>query len=208
MPDRESPEPLSLSAHIRALGRQAAETVTLGEIIDTFGRRAFGALIFVLALPNLLPLPPGSTTILGAPLLLISPQMVIGFQTLWLPAFIDDRRMSRADLARGFEKLLPWLERIEQVSRPRLVFMFGPIGDRMIGLVCTLLSFVLILPIPLGNVLPALTIGVLGFSMVQRDGLLALAGYALAAISGGLLFLSAGVVMGAVHHLVGWFGGA
>ncbi|MES2342732.1 MAG: exopolysaccharide biosynthesis protein [Pseudomonadota bacterium] len=208
MPDREFPRHLSLSAHIRALGRESAETVTLGEIIDTFGRRAFGALMFVLALPNLLPLPPGSTTVLGAPLLLISPQMVIGFQTLWLPRFIDDRRMSRSDLARGFEKLLPWLERIEQVSRPRLVFMFGPVGDRLIGLVCTLLSFVLILPIPLGNVLPALTIAVLAFSMVQRDGLLALAGYALAAISGGVLFLSAGVVMGAVHHLVGWFGGA
>ena len=208
MPDREFPQHLSLSAHIRALGDQAAEKVTLGEIIDTFGRRAFAALMFVLAIPNLLPLPPGSSTILGAPLMLISPQMVIGFQTLWLPRFIDDRQMSRAELARAFGKLLPWLERIEQVSRPRLVFMFGPVGDRLIGLVCTLLSFVLILPIPLGNLLPALTIAVLAFSMVQRDGLLVLVGYGLAATSGAVLFLSAGVVVAAVHHLVGWFGGA
>jgi len=208
MPHGDSPEHLSLSAHIRNLGRASAAKVTLGEIIDTFGRRAFGALIFVLALPNPLPLPPGSTPILGAPPLPIPPQMVIGFKTLWLPRFIDDRQMGRAELARGFDKLLPWLERIEHVSRPRLLFMFGPVGDRMIGLVCVLLSFVLILPIPLGNVLPALTIAVLGFSMVQRDGLLAVAGYALAAVSGAVLFLSAGVVMGAVHHLVGWFGGA
>lgn len=208
MPERESPEHLSLSAHIRALGRQTAEKVTLGEIIDTFGRRAFGALMFVLALPNLLPLPPGSSTILGAPLVLISPQMVIGFQTLWLPRFIDDREMSRAQLAGAFETLLPWLERIEQVSRPRMIFMFGPVGDRLIGLVCTLLSFVLILPIPLGNVLPALTIAVLAFSMVQRDGLLALFGYALAAAAGGVLVFSAGAVLAALHHLVGWFAGA
>lgn len=208
MPDREFPQHLSLSAHIRALGEQAAEKVTLGEIIDTFGRRAFAALMFVLAIPNLLPLPPGSSTILGAPLLLISPQMLIGFQTLWLPRFIDERQMSRAELARAFGKLLPWLERIEQVSRPRLVFMFGPLGDRLIGLICTLLSLVLILPIPLGNLLPALTIAVLAFSMVQRDGLLALVGYALAATSAGVLVLSASVVMAAVQHLVGWFGGA
>ena len=86
--------------------------------------------------------------------------------------------------------------------------MFGPVGDRLIGLVCTLLSFVLILPIPLGNLLPALTIAVLAFSMVQRDGLLVLVGYGLAATSGAVLFLSAGVVVAAVHHLVGWFGGA
>ncbi|WP_340644864.1 exopolysaccharide biosynthesis protein [Phenylobacterium sp.] len=208
MPDRPYSPHLSLSGHIRDLGHRAAEKVTLGEIIDSFGRRAFAALLFVLAIPNLLPLPPGSSTILGAPLLLIAPQMVIGFQTLWLPKVIDDRKLSRAELARVFDRLLPWLERVEQISRPRLVFMFGPVGDRLIGLICTLLSFVLILPIPLGNLLPALTIAVLAFSMVQRDGLLALAGYALAASSGALLVLSAGVVMGSIHHLVGWFGGA
>ncbi|CAN5860097.1 exopolysaccharide biosynthesis protein [soil metagenome] len=208
MPDRAFPRTLTLSAHIRALGHEGGAKVSLGEIIDTFGRRAFGALLFVLAIPNLLPLPPGSSTILGAPLLLISPQMVIGFDTLWLPKFIDDRQLNRADLARVFDRLLPWLERIEQVSRPRLMFMFGPVGDRLIGLVCTLLSFVLILPIPLGNLLPALTIAVLAFSMVQRDGLLAIAGYALAATSAAVLMLSAGVVMGALHHLVGWFAGA
>ena len=70
------------------------------------------------------------------------------------------------------------------------------------------LAFVLILPIPLGNLLPALTIGVFGFSLFQRDGLFAVAGYVLAAFSGFLLYLAADVVIGGVRLLLNWLSGA
>ncbi len=195
-----------ISQILRDLGEQ--DSLSVGEVVDLFGRRAFGALMFVFSIPNLLPLPPGSSTLLGAPLLLLSPQVALGVSTLWLPRFIDDRKVTGANLLAAFGRLLPWVERIERVSRPRLTFMFGPAGDRVIGVICTLLSFVLILPIPLGNLLPALTIGVLGFSLFQRDGLFALVGYALAAVSGAVLFLAADLVIDGVRHLVNWFGAA
>lgn len=180
----------------------------LGDIVDRFGRRAFGSLLFVFAIPNLLPLPPGSSTVLGAPLLLLTPQVAVGAHAPWLPRWLDDREISGADINRVFNRLLPWVERIEKISRPRLGFMFGTVGDRAIGVVCALLSFVLILPIPLGNLLPALTIGVLGFSLFQRDGLFAVAGYILAAFSTLLLYLAADAVIAGVRLLVNWFGGA
>jgi hypothetical protein len=80
------------------------------------------------------------------------------------------------------------------VSRPRLLFLFGAWGHRAIGLVCTLLALVLILPIPLGNMLPAAAVSVLSLALVQRDGFLALAGYALAALSAGVLVLAANLI--------------
>ena len=208
MPKRQNDRSQSLSALLRGLCEHPDRKISVGEIVDIFGRRAFGALLFVFAAPNLLPLPPGSSTILGAPLMLLSPQVAVGIHAPWLPRFIEDREMTGEELAKSFGKLLPWIERIEKVSRPRLDFMFGAVGDRLIGLICTLLSFVLILPIPFGNLLPALTIGVLGFALAQRDGVLALLGYLLAATSGGVLVFSANVVIDAVHHLVGWISGA
>ncbi len=180
----------------------------LGDIVDRFGRRAFGSLLFVLAIPNLLPLPPGSSTVLGAPLLLLSPQLALGVHAPWLPKWLEDRTISGAGLSRAFHRLLPWVERIEKISSPRMGFMFGTIGDRAIGMICSVLSFVLILPIPLGNLLPALTIGVLGFALLQRDGLFATAGYILAAFSGMLLYLAADAVIAGVRLLVNWLGGA
>ena len=92
------------------------------------------------------------------------------------------------------------------LTAPRLSFLFGPVGDRLIGVVCTLLALVLILPIPLGNMLPAAAIAALGLSLVQRDGALALGGYLLAALSVTVLILSAGAAMAAARHLLGVFG--
>lgn len=158
----------SISAIVRELS--ARDSVSVGEIIDRFGTRAFGALLFIFALPNLLPLPPGSSTVLGAPLLLLAPQVALGVDAPWLPRSVDGRRISGADLNKVFGPLLPWVERFEKISRPRIGLLFSPWGQRLIGVICSLLAFVLILPIPLGNLLPGLTIGVLGFSLFQRDG--------------------------------------
>ena len=204
MDDDSDPPPISQI--IRDLAER--DSVSVGEIVDVFGTRAFGALLFFFALPNLLPLPPGSSTVLGAPLLLLTPQVAFGVDAPWLPQAVDDRRISGADLKRAFGRLLPWIERFERVSRPRLGGLFTPIGQKVIGAICAILALVLILPIPLGNLLPALTIGVFGFSLFQRDGLFAITGYILAGFSGFLLYLAADVVIAGVRLLVNWLGGA
>ena len=74
--------------------------------------------------------------------------------------------------------------------------------------ILSLLALVLILPIPLGNLLPGLTIGVLGFSLFQRDGFFAVAGYVLAGFSAFLLYVAADAVIAGVRLLVNWLGGA
>jgi hypothetical protein len=50
--------------------------------------------------------------------------------------------------------------------------------------------------------LPAAAVSVLSLSLVQRDGLLALVGYALAAASVGVLALAAGVIVRTLQHVV------
>jgi len=202
----DEPDRTSISAIIRDISGR--ESVSIGEIVDLFGTRAFGALLFIFALPNLLPLPPGSSTILGAPLLLLAPQVAMGVDAPWLPRSVDGRRVSGADLTKVFGPLLPWVERFEKVSRPRVLVVFSPWGQQLIGAVCTLLAFVLILPIPLGNLLPGLTIGIFGFSLFQRDGFFAAAGYVLAGFSAFLLYVAADAVVAGVRLLVNWLGGA
>jgi hypothetical protein len=208
MTDHGPSEPEAISAILRGLSADPQSRIAVGEIVARFGQRAFGALLFAFAAPNLLPLPPGSTTVLGAPLMLLCPQVALGVRAPWLPKKVEARVLTGAELARAFGRLLPWLERVERVSRPRLTGLFGPVGDRLIGVVCTLLTLVLILPIPFGNMLPALTIGVMGLALAQRDGLLAIAGYLLAGASAMVLILSAAAVVQAVRHLLIWFAGA
>ena len=80
--------------------------------------------------------------------------------------------------------------------------MFGRVGDRLIGLAITFLALVLILPIPLGNMLPAASVATLSFGLVQRDGAVALLGYLLMLASVAVLTLSVGAAIAAFRHLL------
>jgi len=195
-------ESKALSELLRILSAEAGEAIAVDRIIARFGRRAFGAVLFVFSTPILLPLPPGASTLFAAPLVLIAPQVAWGARQPWVPRRVGRRAINGKTLSRALSRLAPWLERIEKVSRPRLLMFFGPVGDRVIGAVCTLLALVLILPIPFGNMLPAAAVGLLSLALVLRDGLLAIAGYLLAIASVAVLALAASAIGGAIGHLL------
>lgn len=202
MPDTAKNQ-LPLSAVLQAIVAHEEARISVAELTRMFGGRAIGALLFIFGLACMLPLPPGSTTILGLPLLLLAPQLVIGASAPWLPERIKRRTISTADLRLGLPRVIPTLQKIEAVSRPRLVTLFNPLGERLIGLMCTLLALVLILPIPLGNILPALAVTVLAFSLIQRDGLIALVGYAIAITSASVLVLAAHILVSLIQQTLG-----
>lgn len=192
----------TLTDVIEGFGEDESPVLTVGQMLEQFDSRAFGAMLLVFGLLNCLPLPPGSSTILSLPILLLAPQIAWGSDVPWLPRKLLNHPLKRDDLRGLFRRLTPIVRRMELVTRPRLKILFGPVGERLIGVVCTLLALVLVLPIPLGNLAPGATVAVLALALLQRDGLLALLGYLMAAVSVGLLALSAGVVAAAVQRLL------
>lgn len=168
--------------------------MSLGEVVDAFGASALAGLLLVFGLACALPLPPGATTVFGMPLVLLAPQLLFDQPAPWLPRTLRERRIGMPDLRRVFERMGPWLHRMEMVSRPRLDFAVGASGRRLMGLICTIFAFVLILPIPLGNILPAATVSIFSLALIQRDGVMALVGYAFAAASVGALVLAANLI--------------
>lgn len=186
---------LPLSSVLTEIAELGEAEISVADLTRMFGGRAIGALLFVFGLICALPLPPGATTIFGFPLLLLAPQLVIGASAPWLPKGVKSRTIAVAGLRTGLPRVIPWLQKIEAISRPRLVFLFNPVGERLMGVLCTLLAIVLILPIPLGNILPALAVTVLSFSLIQRDGLIALVGYAIAVTSASVLALAAHIIV-------------
>jgi hypothetical protein len=196
-----------LSEILRELGEAGCD-VPLEDFVQRFGSRAFGAILFIFAAACALPLPPGSSTFLGAPLVLLSPQVALGATAPWLPHGVRRRTISAATLRKLAQALVPTMKRIEHVSRPRLAFLFSGLGGRVIGVVCTLLSLVLILPIPLGNLLPATAVALLALGLVQRDGVLALAGYSFVLASTAVLVVAARIVIRAARHLLEVIGAA
>jgi hypothetical protein len=179
---RPAPSP-AVSELLHALAQQSGrERVSVRDLMDALGDRALGALLFLFAFPNVLPVPPGTSALLGLPLLFLSRQLMIGRKP-WLPAVLSARSMARADFAALVQRITPWLKRAERLLRPRLSWLALPPMEYAIGALCLLLAVVLTLPIPLGNVLPAVAISVLALAVLERDGLWVLAGLAGAVVS-------------------------
>lgn len=91
--------------------------------------------------------------------------------------------MTRSDFAVLVQRIRPWLARAERLLRPRVARLALPPMEYLVGLVCLLLAIVLVLPVPLGNMLPALAISLLALGVLEGDGLWILAGLAAAAVS-------------------------
>jgi hypothetical protein len=192
-----------LSVMLDALSADARlERISIGDLLAALGDRATAALLFIFAFPNVLPTPPGTSTILGAPLIFLAAQLMLG-RTPWLPAFVAKRSMTRADFTSLVKRIVPWLVRAENLLRPRLAGLAKPPMEQLIGLLSLLLAVVLVLPIPLGNVLPALAISLLALGVLERDGFWVLAGLSAAVVAA---FVVSGVVYAMVNAGVYFFG--
>lgn len=169
------------------------ERVAVGDLLQVLGDRAIGALIFIFAFPNALPAPPGVSAVLGTPLLFLTMQLTLGLRP-WLPAVVARRSLAREDFAVLVRRVAPWLARAERLLRPRFSQLALPPLEYAIGLVTVVMAIVLVLPIPFGNMLPALALCVMALGILGRDGVwiaagMGLAGIAIAVIWGVLLAL-------------------
>src|SRR5260221_5128272 len=149
--------------------------ISVRDLLVALRARAIGALIFVFALPNIIPLPPGASSILGAPLLFLTAQLALGLKP-WLPSVIADRSMDRMHFAAAVRRIAPWLARAERLLRPRVETLARPPFEYLIGAICLLLSIILFLPIPMGNMPPAIAICLFALAILERDGIWVLAG--------------------------------
>jgi hypothetical protein len=201
-------EGVALSKVLRALAEDTSrERIAVGDLLKALGDRALGALLFVFAFPNILPLPPGTSAVLGAPLVFLAAQLSFGMRP-WLPGLISRRSMSHADFCSMVMRVAPWLERAEKLLRPRLSALALPPFEYAVGIICLLLALVLFLPIPFGNMLPAAAISLFALGLLERDGYAIIAGLLAAAVSAvvvsGVVFgmIKAGIFM--LSTVLGW----
>lgn len=199
-------KPSRLSDIVKSIDTQ--QDMTIGQLVDSLGERAFGALMFIFAVPNVIPTPPGTSAILGLPLVILTYQVMMGRQSLWLPQTVRKRQISRNMLQTFVSKVLPVMGRLERILRPRFGFVVSSdLAERVIGLVAFPLALILFLPIPFGNIPPAAAIACLALGLAERDGLAVLLGYVLSAVSVAILAaISSALYVGVVAFFQALFG--
>lgn len=154
------------------IGARDEPKLYLGELVNAFGERGFGAMMVFLGLLNALASPiPGSTTILGAPLMLICIQLLFRRDQLWLPKWALKSSLPREEYRKVVARVQKPLRAIERISKPRWLLLTNEASEVLIGLTCCVLTLIVMLPIFGGNLFPSLFVALFGFGLMQRDGL-------------------------------------
>ncbi|SLN68927.1 Exopolysaccharide synthesis, ExoD [Pseudooceanicola marinus] len=155
--------------------------VSLGNVVDEVGTRAFAPIILVPALILISPLSGifGLPTIGAIFIFLITIQKAIGRSNVWIPQFLRRREVGEDKL----QKALDWLRKpcgwVDRRTHTRLTGLVS----RPANLVTILVILAICLVIPVLELLPfvtsffALAISFFAVGLLTRDGLFTLIGY-------------------------------
>ena len=158
-----------LSDILTRLSQNHDPDMTLGDVVKALGERGFGALILLLAAPNLIPLPPGSSFIFGLPLVFITAQLMIKQDKVWLPKRLMNTKVGGGRLPYLLERLVPYVIKVEKFLKPRGTLLTSSYGERLAGLAGLFVSIVLLLPIPGANIAPAFALCCFALGLIEQD---------------------------------------
>ncbi len=145
------------------------EPVALSHLADVHGSAARGTLLVLLSAPCVLPVP-GVGNVLGIGLLLMALALWRGQDCQQLPARVAGWQLSAPWARRVLGLLARFYATAARWSRQRLPQLVdGP--QAWLAPKVGLMGALIFLPIPFGNVLPALALSLLGIGLVFRDGL-------------------------------------
>lgn len=151
----------------------------IGKIIDDFHENGllFALIFFALPVAIPLPYPPGFTTLLGTPLLILSFQMLKGSNKVYLPSKITEYSLKNSTLIKVSKKAVPLLQYIEKYSKPRTALAKSVYAEQVIGLFCIIASLAIAVPLPFTNAIPAQGICVMALGLMNRDGIVIAIGF-------------------------------
>ena len=167
-------------------------TITVREVFEVIGRRAYGPLLLLIGLIAISPLTliPGSTWAFAALTLVIALQLALHKRTPWMPQKVLAIRLPEEPLANFIETARPTAQFLDRFVRPRLEFFADApwvIGVALLIALAALITFPLGL-IPLAPLAPGLAIVVFGLGLTARDGLLLALGGAIMGTAVWILF--------------------
>jgi hypothetical protein len=141
---------------------------TVGWVMGRLHKRSFGMIMLLLALVATVP---GVSIFAGLLLMIPALQMIAGKPAPIFPRGIAARPLPARHLAALMQRAIPVLRYLERMIHPRWPTPLEG-TKRLVGVIVVMLNSVLVLaPIPLTNVVPALVIALISLAYLEEDGL-------------------------------------
>jgi hypothetical protein len=169
----------SVSETLEKLARKDQKGSTkILDILEDFHENGIllAMIFFALPISTPLPSPPGFTTIIAMPLIILSIQMIFGSKRIKLPQKINNYEIKNSTLKLVNDKIVPIIKAIEKYTKPRLGFAKSVYCEQFIGFLSFVAAISIAIPLPLTNALPALGISVMALGLLNRDGIVIIIG--------------------------------
>ena len=182
------------SAVLEELHEEApAGYFTLDWLTSSVHDQSFGLLILLLAI---IAVAPGICVVAGLLLLIPAFEMMAGRAVPVFPRWIAARPLPTRHLGAVVQRAIPMLRSLEKIVHPRRPTP-PEATKRVVGIAVMLLSARLLLtPIPLSNILPALLIAFISLAYLEEDGVMLSIGLLAALV---VLAIDVGIVWEIVH---------
>lgn len=152
---------------------------TLGSVIDALDERAYGVMLLLLAIPCCLPFVYLLPQIVALPMLALAAQLALGRETPWLPRKLNEREVDLDNMRRTVARAAKYGGWIERFTHARLRHLSDGIGARLVGGLLLIPCASILVPLPLTNTTPGIGVAIAALGLVERDGLMILAGLAI-----------------------------
>lgn len=180
----------SASHVLKQIADLADETeISIGAILDALEERAFGMLLLLFAIPALIPFLVGVSSAFALPIALLAFQMIAGHRRPWLPKRFRTQTISISSYRKMTAVLLPWLRRVEALTKPRLKIFAGRFAEPVLAIFILVFASIIAIPGPGTNGVPGVAVGLIALAMIERDGVLAIVGAAIGSVYSVLFFL-------------------
>lgn len=196
-------QPETFLQTLEAMSTEAPEQgFSLRQIFDRLDEGAFGAVLFILALPCAIPFLYLVPQLVALPMLFLCFQMLSGRSEPWLPEKFGERLISKAALTRMSTFGRKWFGWLERFAKPTWVWLTGSSAERIIALFLTLFCASILVPLPSTNSIPAIGVAITAFGLMSRDGRLVLLGLLIGSLWVALLITAAALGLGAASDLI------
>lgn len=185
------------------------QKTSIEEIINSFNKKERSLLaLFFFTLPAAIPIPypPGALTIIGLPILFFAFQILISNDKIYLPNKIKKYKISNDKLILISKKITPKIEKIEQYIKPRYNFMNSNIINYLVGFISLICAVVVLIPMPLTNAIPAISIVIMTIGLLNKDGLITIIGIVTAILGMSLALLAITAGFSIIKIIINKFG--
>lgn len=165
---------MKISSRLKKLTKEEkAKDDTLGKILNKLHEKDHFFLIILLAIPPATPLAfiPGFSLIFGISIALITLQLLVRHNKIWLPQKLKNKKIPD-DINKGIIKVIPYVQFLEKYIERRWVFLSSSPIKYFFIVFIFFLSIFLMLPIPYVDFIFSFAIIAVATGLIERDGLL------------------------------------